>query len=197
MFYCCLFLFFLARYWVYAILHALKWCVSHASSCNFQSDTLFSDSQSVLSTLYTPLQYLIPKFLTDTRSLLNCLSDSKVVHRQWIPGHSSLPGNNLANTLAKLVPLMTPPSYHSLFFFPTAIPLHQLATWYLIWFLPKPNTAVSSEELTLLCSACCALFCCCNRHSTHLAPYPTGLIEQRLLHCSKCGFKSQKSFISF
>ena len=42
---------------------------------------------SVLSTLSAPLSYLIPKSLFDTQSLLNTLSDSKVVHLQWIPGH--------------------------------------------------------------------------------------------------------------
>ena len=41
-----------------------------------------------------PLPYLTPKSLSDTQSLLNILSKSKVVYLQWIPGHSSLPGNN-------------------------------------------------------------------------------------------------------
>ena len=62
-----------------------------------ESVTLFSDSRSVLTTLSAPLPYLIPKSLTDTQSLLNSLSDSKVV-----PGHSSLPGNNLADSFAKV-----------------------------------------------------------------------------------------------
>ena len=66
-----------------------------------ESVTLFSDSRSVLTTLSAPLPYLIPKSLTDTQSL-NSLSDSKVVHLQWIPGHSSLPGNNLDDSFAKV-----------------------------------------------------------------------------------------------
>ena len=32
-----------------AILHALKWCISYSSSCNFESTTLFSDYQSMNS----------------------------------------------------------------------------------------------------------------------------------------------------
>ena len=75
---------------------------SHSLSCNFESVTLFSNSQYVLTTLSASLPYLIPKSLTDTQSLLNSLSDSKVVHLQWLPGHSSLLGNDLANTLAKV-----------------------------------------------------------------------------------------------
>ena len=63
--------------------------------------TFFSHSLSVLSTLSAPLPYLTPKSLSNTQSLLNSLSQSKVFHLQWIPGHSSLPGNDLADSLAK------------------------------------------------------------------------------------------------
>ena len=38
----------------FAILHALKWCISHSTTCNFESITLFSDSLSVLPTLSAP-----------------------------------------------------------------------------------------------------------------------------------------------
>ena len=66
----------------FAILHALEWCISHSKTCNFESITLFSDSLSVLSTLSAPLPYLTPKSLSNTQSLLNSLSQSKVVHLQ-------------------------------------------------------------------------------------------------------------------
>ena len=56
---------------------------------------------TVLSTLSAPLPYLTPKYLSNTQSLLNSLSQSKVVHLQWIPGHSSLQGSDLADSLAK------------------------------------------------------------------------------------------------
>ena len=78
--------------------------------CNFESITFFSDSLSVLSTLSTPLPYLTPKSLSNTQSLLNSLSQSKVVHLQWIPGHSSLPGNDLADSLAKAGASLDPSS---------------------------------------------------------------------------------------
>ena len=77
---------------------------------NFDSITFFSDSLSVLSTLSTPLPYLTPKSLSNTQSLINSLSQSKVVHLQWIPGHSSLPGNDLADSLAKAGASLDPSS---------------------------------------------------------------------------------------
>ena len=94
----------------FAILHALEWCISYSKTCNFESITFFSDSLSVLSTLSTPLPYLTPKSLSNTQSLLNSLSQSKVVHLQWIPGHSSLPGNDLADSLAKAGASLDPSS---------------------------------------------------------------------------------------
>ena len=72
------------------IIHTLEWCISHSKTCNFESITLFSDPLSVLSILSAPLPYLTPKSLSNTQSLLNSLSKTKVVHLQWIPGHSSL-----------------------------------------------------------------------------------------------------------
>ena len=94
----------------FALLHALEWCISHSKTCNFDSITFFSDSLSVLSTLSTPLPYLTPKSLSNTQSLLNSLSQFKVVHLQWIPGHSSLPGNDLADSLAKAGASLDPSS---------------------------------------------------------------------------------------
>ena len=127
----------------YVIFHALKWCIFHFWSCNFKFVTLFSDSQSVLSTLSAPLPYLILKFLTDTQSVLNSLSESKVVQIQSIPGHSSLPSNDLVDTFAKVGASHDPsiiPLFLSLLFpLKVCIPLHQLDTRYPVWFLPAPN----------------------------------------------------------
>ena len=58
-----------------------------------------------------PLPYLTPESLSNTQSLLNSLSQSKVVHLQWIPGHSSLSRNDLPDSLAKSVPLLIPSVY--------------------------------------------------------------------------------------
>ena len=94
----------------FALLHALEWCISHSKTCNFESITFFTDSLSVLSTLSTPLPYLTPKSLSNTQSLHNSLSQSKVVHLQWISGHSSFPGNDLADSLAKAGASLDPSS---------------------------------------------------------------------------------------
>ena len=96
----------------FAILHALEWCISHSKTCNFKSITFFSDSLSVLSTLSAPLPYLTPKSLSNTQYLLNSLSQPKVVHLEWIPGHSSLPGNDLADSLAKAGASLDPSSIY-------------------------------------------------------------------------------------
>ena len=85
-----------------------------------------------MNSLY-PLPYLIPKSLSNTQSLLNSLSQFKVFHLQWIPGHSSLPGNDLVDSLAKagasldpsIISVSLPP------LIPTTIPLHQFLNSYL------------------------------------------------------------------
>ena len=62
-----------------------------------------------LTTLSAPLPYQLFKSPTNTQSLLNSfLSDSEVVHLQRIPGHSSLPGNDLADSLAKVGATLDP-----------------------------------------------------------------------------------------
>ena len=100
-------LFFSARLWAtsnsaetYAILYALEWVSLTSRHMNLNLSPCFL-TLSVLSTLSAPLSYLIPKSLFNTQSLLNTLSDSKVIHLQWIPGHFSLPGNKLADSLSK------------------------------------------------------------------------------------------------
>ena len=62
----------------YAIRHVLEWCITYSSPV-VDYVALFSDSQSILTTLSTPLPYLILKSFTNTQSLLNSLSDSKIV----------------------------------------------------------------------------------------------------------------------
>ena len=160
----------------FAILHALEWCISHSKTCNFESITFFSDSLSVLSTLSTPLPYLTPKFLSNTQSLLNSLSQSKVVHLQWIPGHSSLPGNDLADSLAKAGASLDPSSISV-----SLAPLisSQRLSLYTSWrrsvqsgFFQHQILSVSPEKLTLPRSARCALSRSrCNGHSTLLNSY--------------------------
>ena len=57
-----------------------------------------------------PLPYLTPKSLSNTQSLFNSLSQSKIVHLQWIPDHCSIPGNDLADSLAKAGASLDPSS---------------------------------------------------------------------------------------
>ena len=133
----------------------------HSKACNFESITLFSDSLSVLSILSAPLPYLTPKSLFDTQFLLNFLSKSKVVHLQQIPSHSSLQGNNLAGSLAKVGASLDPSqNFHiscTPYFLTKTNPLHQLETQCPIWSLSTSNpSSISrgaySPSLHSLCS---------------------------------------------
>ena len=99
--------------------------------------------------------------LSDTQSLPNFLSKSKIVHLQWIPGHYSLPVNDLADSLAK-VGASLDPSKISVSLTPL-ISLQRLS-FYTSWrrsvqsgLFQHQIPAVSREELNLPCSVCCAL----------------------------------------
>ena len=180
----------------FAILHALEWCISHSKTCNFEFITLFSDSLSVLSTLFAPLPYLTPKSLSNTQSLLNSLSQSKVVHQQWIPGHSSLSGNDLADSLAKAGASLDP---SNISVFLASLISSQRQSLYTSWkrsvqsgFFQHQIPSVSPEELTLFCSARCALSCLrCNGHSTLLNSYLHRVGQAEIPSCSNCGSESQ------
>ena len=177
-------------------LYALEWCISHSKTCNFESITLFFNSLSVLSTLSALLPYLTPKSLSNTQSLLHSLSQSKVVHLQWIPGHSSLPGNDLADSLAK-VGASLDPSKISVSLAPLIS--SQRLSLYTSWrrsvqsgFFQHQIPTVSPEELTLPCSARCALSrLCCNGHSTLLNSYLHRVGRAEIPSCSNCGSESQ------
>ena len=180
----------------FAILHALEWGISHSTACNFESITLFSDSLSVLSTLSAPLPYLTPKSLSNTQSLLNSLSQSKVVHLQWIPSHSSLSGNDLADSLAKARASLDPSNISV-----SLAPLisSQRQSLYTSWrrsvqsgLFQHQIPSVSPEELTLPRSARCALSRLrCNGHSTLLNSYLHRVGRAETSSCSNCGFEPQ------
>ena len=181
----------------FPILHAFEWCISHSMTCKFESITLFSDSLSVLlSTLSAPLPYLTPKSLSDTQSLLNVLSKFKVVHLQWIPGHSSLSGNDLADSLAK-VGASLDPSKISVSLSPLIS--SQKLSLYTSWrrsvqsgLFQHQIPPVSPEELTLPRSARCALSRLrCNGHSTPLSTYLYRVGRAETPSCSNCGSESQ------
>ena len=143
-----------------------------------------------------PLPYLTPKSLSNTQSLLNFLSQSKVVHLQWIPGHSSLPGNDLADSLAKAGASLDP-SNISVFLAPLISSQRQ--SLYTSWrrsvqsgFFQHQIPSVSPEELTLPRSARCALSRLrCNGHSTLLNSYLHRVGRAETPSCSNCGSESQ------
>ena len=177
----------------FAILHALKWCISHSKTCNFQSFTLFSDSLSVLSTLSAPLPYLTPKSLSNTQSLLNSLSNFKVVHLQWMPGHSSFPGNDLPDSLAKVRASLDPSKISVSL---SSLISSQRLSLYTSWRRSVQSGLFQlfsiSEELALPRSVCCALSRLrCNGHSTLLNTYLHRVGRAETPSCSNCGSESQ------
>ena len=143
-----------------------------------------------------PLPYLTPKSLSNTQSLLNSLSQSKVVHLQWIPGHSSLLGNDLADSLAKASASLDPSSISV-----SLAPLisFQRLSLYISWrrsvqsgFFQHQIPSVSPEELTLPRSARCALSRLrCNGHSTLLNSYLHRVGRAETPSCSNCGSEPQ------
>ena len=142
----------------------------------------------VLSTLSAPLPYLTPKSLSDTQPLLNVSSKSKVVHLQWIPGHSSLPGNDLADSLAK-VGASLDPSKISVSISPLIFSQRLSVQSGLFHHQIPP---LSPEELTLPRSARRALsHSRCNGHSTLLNTYLHRVGRAEIPSCSNCGFESQ------
>ena len=142
------------------------------------------------------LPYLTPKSLSNTQSLLNSLSQSKVVHLQWIPGHSSLPGNDLADSLAKAGVSLDP---SRILVFLAPLISSQRLSLYTSWrrsvqsgFFKHQIPSVSPEELTFPRSARCALFRLrCNGHSTLLNSYLHRVVRAETPSCSNCGSESQ------
>ena len=186
----------------FALLHALEWCISHSKTCNFESITFFSDSLSVLSILSTPLPYYTPKSLSNTQSLLNSLSQSKVVHLQWIPGHSSLPGNDLADSLAKAGASLDLSSISV-----SLAPLisSQRLSLYTSWrrsvqsgFFQHQIPSVSPEELTLPRSARCTLspVYAVTGTALSLTLISIGLVKPRLLLAATVVLNHRISHIS-
>ena len=115
------------------------------------------------------------------------------------PGHFSLPGNNLADTLAKIGASLDP-STISLSFSPLTFP--QRLSLYTSWrrriqsgLFQDQIPPVSSEKLTLPSYARCALSRLrCNGHSTLLRTYLHRIGRTETFSCSNCGFESQDIF---
>ena len=159
------------------------------------SPTLYLSYQLSLPPYHIPT-ILTPKSLSNTQSLLNSLSQSKIVHLQWIPSHSSLPGNDLADSLAKAGASLDPSNISV-----SLAPLisSQRQSLYTSWrrsvqsgFFQHQIPSVSPEELTLPRTARCALSRLrCNGHSTLFYSYLHRVGRAETSSCSNCGSEPQ------
>ena len=180
--------------------------LTHSSSCSFRSVLVLSDSQSCLSALSHPPSFLLANSLFKVWSSISSLSSRNIqVRLQWIPGHSLLPGNELADCLAKsavTLPLhpSAPPSTSCHAPQPLAVLSasirHQLFT---SWrssittrLLSHQVPSVSSEEQSLPRSVRCQLSRLrCNGHSLLLNSYRHRIGLTSSSSCSKCGHDLQ------
>ena len=142
-----------------------------------------------------------PKSLSNAQSLLNSLSQSKVVHLQWIPGHSSLPGNVSADSLAKagasLDPSSIPVSLAPLISF-------QRLSLYTSWrrsiqsglFPHKSLQYLPRSLLSLAPLAVLSPVYAATRTALSLTLISTGLVEPRLPHAATVVLNYRISHIS-
>jgi len=83
------------------LVHDLEWCHSHVKSCHFQSALFLTYSQSALTLLSLAPAFLQPKSFWDIWDLFDFLSSRVALSFQCVLGHAELPGNELADALAK------------------------------------------------------------------------------------------------
>ena len=183
---------------VSALGHALSWCIEHQNTCSFSSLTLFSDSQSLLSTLASSPKFLEPHSIWTIWSSISALSALVKLSFQWVPGHTDLCGNDIADSLAKAGSLLPTDSSF------IALGPHSACTsvsLYSSWrrsvkfdksLLPCQVPNVSSEELALPRNVRCALSRLrCNGHSLLLASYLARIGRSTSSSCSACGDSTQ------
>ena len=129
------------------------------------------------------------------------LSQSKVVHLQWIPGHSSLPGNDLADSLAKAGASLNPSSIsvssHPLFP-PNDYPSTPVgdAVSNLVSFNTKSLQYLSRSLLSLAPLAVLSPVYAATGTALPLTLISTGLVEPRLLLAATVVLNHRISHIS-
>ena len=180
-----------------AILHALCWSRQHHKVCHFSS-LLLSDSRSVLATLSSPPFFLLSQTLWQIWQELSSLS-SCFIRLQWVPGHSFLPENNLADELARRGALLAPSAIPcSLSPLISHIHSRLILDWRRTVSLKYFDTqvpSISTEELVLPCHARCVLSCLsCNRHSLLLDSYLSRIGRIENPSCSVGGHSFQDTF---
>ena len=148
-----------------AILQALCWSRQHQQVCHFSS-FLLSGSRSVFVIVLSSVFPFISIFLADLEGLSSL--SSYTARLQWVPEHSFLPWNVVADELARRGALLVPSAIPRSFFpFSSRIHSFLLSDWRRTVSSKFFNTqvpSISTKELVL-----CRLRC--NGHSLLLSSY--------------------------
>ena len=153
---------------------------------------LLSDSRSVLTTLSSPPSFLLSQTLWQIWQELSSLFS----RRQFVPGHSFLPGNDAADELARRRALLAPSAIPcSLSPLMSRIYSSLISDWRRTVsskFFDTQVPSISTEQLVLPRHARCVLSRLrCNGHSLLLGSYLSRIARIENPCCSACGHSSQ------